>query len=143
MKDLMSGGPVFLPRYLGIPGIINFGGGLPHPTSFPISSLSFNLPILSQTLQIPNSYVPPPNEPYTLSEVPSATLDLGRMLQYGGSSGPEELRNVLKDMVVSQGGVAHANWDLILSCGNTDGLDAFVVSYPDLCCSRLLPFDDV
>lgn len=50
-------------------------------------------------------------------------LDLSSALQYGGSMGPIQMRTFLKQHLLRNGGVAHTDWDLILTNGNTDGLD--------------------
>jgi hypothetical protein len=50
-------------------------------------------------------------------------LDLSSALQYGGSMGPIQVRTFLKHHLLRNGGVAHDDWDLILTNGNTDGLD--------------------
>ncbi|CED85216.1 Aromatic amino acid aminotransferase and related proteins [Phaffia rhodozyma] len=119
-------------KYLGLPGMINFGGGLPHPSTFPVNSLTLSFPYLQKNLIVPgynpaqsSSSTPRPDE-YAVDAIAKQDelhVDLTNALQYGQSCGSLQLIKFLKEHVQRESNIPYEDWDLIITTGNTDGMD--------------------
>ncbi|KAF9165506.1 hypothetical protein DFQ26_009885 [Actinomortierella ambigua] len=102
--------------------MISLGGGLPHPSTFPFTELSSvvksapaGTTALKDTKKENIETVSVPLDP-TDGKVES----LAASLQYGGGLGMPSLRNFCKTHIESMHKPQYKDWEVIMTCGNTD-----------------------
>ncbi|KAF9364951.1 Aromatic/aminoadipate aminotransferase 1 [Mortierella sp. NVP85] len=121
--------------------MISLGGGLPHPSTFPFSSLSVEVKSVFQTEAspavdgaVPNGKVQPAQDHCAVTvphaPVPGKAESLSATLQYGIGLGLESLRQFCKEHVNRMHRPQYQDWDVVISAGNTD---AFSKVIPMLC----------
>ncbi|KAJ6262254.1 Aromatic amino acid aminotransferase [Drechslerella dactyloides] len=124
-------------KYRTVPGIVNLAGGLPAPSYFPFDTLSasvassdrfaesMNASLLSMLksskrtrhITVPK-FDPPAGDPLT-------DVYLASALQYSAVEGFPKLRAFVKEFAVKhqhQGRIPYDSPEVIMTCGNTDGL---------------------
>ncbi|KAJ0117905.1 Pyridoxal phosphate-dependent transferase major region subdomain 1 [Diaporthe amygdali] len=122
-------------KYLFVPGMCNFSGGLPHPDIFPFEALdlSLNQPLRNPILNHKETDHPSGNYPDIRVRIPRRVgedhpghkVDLSTALQYGSAQGYTPLYTWLRKLVnltyhpniPYQGGA-----DVIIDGGSADGL---------------------
>ncbi|KAG0237922.1 hypothetical protein BGW42_008022 [Actinomortierella wolfii] len=102
--------------------MISLGGGLPHPSTFPFTELA------SVIKSVPTGSVPIKESKEDKTETISVPLaptrgkaeSLAASLQYGNGLGMPSLRNFCKTHIESMHKPQYQDWEVIMTCGNTD-----------------------
>ncbi|KAJ2388257.1 hypothetical protein H4S02_002964, partial [Coemansia sp. RSA 2611] len=99
--------------------MINMAGGVPHPSTFPITHLR-------ATVKSPSSPSAPHSRESTLDLAKScrsqSTESLDELLQYGDGCGIDSYCAFLRKYTQRVHRPRYANWGVIASCGNTDAI---------------------
>ncbi|EPS34475.1 hypothetical protein PDE_09439 [Penicillium oxalicum 114-2] len=125
-------------RFFTIPGIANFAGGLPHPSYFPYDTLEATV-ARPQRLEPSSKNDSKADRLVIPKEVsttdPSQRIDLSTALQYGTAQGYPPLFTFLRQFTRDHlhPNVPYAKGpDIVLSCGNTDGLSKAVELFTNI-----------
>ncbi|KAJ2896749.1 hypothetical protein IWW38_001928 [Coemansia aciculifera] len=99
--------------------MINMAGGVPHPSTFPITHLR-------AAVKSPNSPSYPSNREsvfeLTKSSRSQSTESLDELLQYGDGCGIDSYCAFLRKYTQRVHHPQYADWGVIASCGNTDAI---------------------
>ncbi|KAJ2038689.1 hypothetical protein H4S03_002179 [Coemansia sp. S3946] len=99
--------------------MINMAGGVPHPSTFPITQLR-------ASVRSPSSPSAPRNRESTLELAKScrsqSTESLDELLQYGDGCGIDSYCAFLRRYTQRVHRPRYADWGVIASCGNTDAI---------------------
>lgn len=116
-------------KYFKQPGMTFLGGGLPHPSYFPFSKITAEVPKapfeegIAANLNEKNKDIV---EVYKAKgdNTQANAVELERALQYGYTEGFHELVDFLKEHTEMIHKVPYEDWDLICTIGNTLSWDA-------------------
>ncbi|CAD6587834.1 MAG: hypothetical protein TREMPRED_004865, partial [Tremellales sp. Tagirdzhanova-0007] len=116
--------------YFDMPGMISFGGGLPHPSTWPVNGMTLSIPFAGKSVFVPgyasksvDSLLP--LEEYTVPlKTESLAPDLANELQYGSTYGPAHFTNWVKEHIQRIHAPRYDQWQVLCTAGNTDGMDA-------------------
>ncbi|KAJ2746314.1 hypothetical protein GGI20_001436 [Coemansia sp. BCRC 34301] len=99
--------------------MINMAGGVPHPSTFPITRLR-------ASVRSPSSPSAPPNRELAFelekSRRNQSTESLDELLQYGDGCGIDSYCAFLRKYTQRVHRPLYADWGVIASCGNTDAI---------------------
>ncbi|OXG52760.1 aromatic amino acid aminotransferase I [Cryptococcus neoformans] len=126
-------------RYFqAIPGMISFGGGLPHPSTWPVNAMVLSVPFAKKSIFIPGYESTDPTSlhplaPYTpptklsIATDPFAP-DLARDLQYSSNFGLPYFVDWLTQHVkrIHDPPYPEDRWQVLATAGNTDASDGVV-----------------
>ncbi|KAF9105883.1 Aromatic/aminoadipate aminotransferase 1 [Mortierella sp. AM989] len=112
--------------------MVSLGGGLPHPSNFPFYSLSSDVTNMNPDAQVDSKNTAALRENVVVPHgpQPGKVESLGAALQYGLGTGIKSLREFCKEHVNQMHQPKYQDWDVVLSCGNTD---AFAKAVSMLC----------
>ncbi|RKP27460.1 aminoadipate aminotransferase, partial [Syncephalis pseudoplumigaleata] len=121
-----------LTKYLKLPGLISLGAGLPHPETFPFARLS----VETKEHDVTGRPMPAATAQATTSSLPSdfvsdAPPTLNTALQYGVGRGLASVRKFFVEETRRLHLPRYANWDVVATCGNTDGFAKAVSLFCD------------
>jgi aromatic amino acid aminotransferase I len=106
--------------YMAIPDMISLAGGLPHPSFFPLHSVSASA-YPSSTVLDPETGAPPAESvELVIPRASKGPYDLGRGLQYTGGAGQPALAAFCRQLTAALWAPAYADWDILLNNGGTD-----------------------
>ncbi|WVQ85764.1 hypothetical protein IAT38_007931 [Cryptococcus sp. DSM 104549] len=118
--------------YFDIPGMISFGGGYPHASTWPVNGMALSIPFAGKSVFVPgyNNRTPEgmlPLAPYTeaLKDEPLRP-DLAEALQYSSTYGSQHLLDWIKEHIERLHAPKYEEWGNLLTAGNTDGVDAIM-----------------
>ncbi|ORX39954.1 pyridoxal phosphate-dependent transferase [Kockovaella imperatae] len=132
-KHRARSGIKMLRPYMSIPGMISFGGGYPHASTWPVNGMTLSLPFSGESVFVPGyqtnspdgllplaSYSPPPK---------TSTLQphLAAELQYSQTFGQVHFISWLKEHIARIHNPPYAKYEdytILNTAGNTDGVDA-------------------
>ncbi|KAK4686426.1 hypothetical protein P7C73_g3702, partial [Tremellales sp. Uapishka_1] len=117
--------------YFDIPGMISFGGGYPHPSTWPVTGMTLSVPFAQKSVFVPGFQASTPEsllplEAFT-APVKNEPLnpDLTADLQYGSTFGAPHLVNWMTEHIARNHNPPYADWKVLCTAGNTDGTDGF------------------
>lgn len=107
-------------KYMSTPGMHSLAGGMPFPAYFPFNSVDVEY-------QKPNSLLEKAQSTshFNITKYGSKDgtgVDLANLLQYGAVEGHPTLLKYLKELVAI-GIDPPADWETLVTCGSTDGLN--------------------
>ncbi|ORY27886.1 pyridoxal phosphate-dependent transferase [Naematelia encephala] len=123
--------------YHSVPDMISLGGGLPHPSTWPVNGMTLSVPFAGKSVFVPgyngrSEDALLPLEPYTAPlKTDSLSPDLAEELQYGSTYGPRHLVNWCKEHIQRIHSPRYADWEVLSTAGNTDGMDGILRSLFD------------
>ncbi|ODN98484.1 aromatic amino acid aminotransferase I [Cryptococcus wingfieldii CBS 7118] len=121
--------------YHSIPGMISFGGGLPHPSTWPVNAITLSVPFANKSVFVPGYQGEDPSKLYPLAPFTPTTklslqsdpLDpnLTRDLQYSATFGLQYFVDWITEHVkrIHNPPYPEADWQVHCTAGNTDGFD--------------------
>ncbi|KAH8676848.1 pyridoxal phosphate-dependent transferase [Tricladium varicosporioides] len=111
-------------KYLGIPGLISLGGGLPCAEYFPIEELTVKVPLPPHfsERETQKSGTVLSARKYDASEGNSA-YDLSIALNYGLGTGSAQMIRFVTEHTEIVCNPPYADWQCALTVGSTDGLE--------------------
>lgn len=113
-----------LAKYMSIPGMCSLAGGMPFPAYLPFNSVDveYQLPAsLDNKIQS--------TEYFDIAKYGSKDktgIDLAHLLQYGAVEGHPTLLKYVKELI-SIGIDPPSEWDTLVTCGSTDGLNKILL----------------
>ncbi|OWT38804.1 aromatic amino acid aminotransferase I [Cryptococcus neoformans] len=116
--------------YFEIPGMISFGVGIPHPSTWPVNGMTLSVPFAGKSVFVPgyNSRSPEDMLPLAPYQEPSKNEslrpDLTEELQYSSTYGTKHLLSWIKEHIERVHAPPYEDWINLLTAGNTDGVDA-------------------
>ena len=108
---------------------VQFGVGVPHPSTFPVDGMTLSLPFTDTSVFVPGfrNREPsclPPLAPYKPpSKLEALNPDLGEESQYSYAYGQKHLLKWLKEHVERVHQPKYTEWRICSTAGNTDGVD--------------------
>lgn len=122
-----------LKPYMGIPEMISFGGGLPHPSTWPVNGITLSVPFSGKSVFIPGYEGRDPTAlhplaPYTTPPEgtgPDLTTDLQYTLSYGSS----HMIDWLTEHVKRIHNPPYDAWQVSNTAGNTDATDGVLRTF--------------
>ncbi|GFZ45635.1 hypothetical protein JCM24511_03363 [Saitozyma sp. JCM 24511] len=136
-KNRQRSGLKALRPYFDRPGMISLGGGYPHPETWPVNGMTLSLPFVGKSVFVPGYEGASPDKLLPLAEYVSPLKseplnpDLTRELQYGTGFGAPHFLSWLKEHVSRVHNPPYADWDVLNTAGNTDGVDGVLRSCVD------------
>ncbi|KAK8869750.1 hypothetical protein IAR55_000318 [Kwoniella newhampshirensis] len=117
--------------YFEIPGMISFGGGYPHPSTWPINGMTLSVPFAGKSVFVPgfenrDSSTLLPLAKYTPPAKTSVVgPDLSNDLQYSAGMGIPFMVKWLTEHVKKMHDPPYPDgqWSVLTTAGNTDGQD--------------------
>ncbi|KAL7424065.1 hypothetical protein Q5752_001650 [Cryptotrichosporon argae] len=115
--------------YFDMPGMISFGGGYPHPSTFPVNGMTISVPFAEKSVFIPGFGTASPDALLPLAEYTAPLKgeplnpNLTNELQYGATYGAPHFVAWLKEHVARVHNPPYAGWQILNTAGNTDGVD--------------------
>lgn len=107
--------------YMAVPGMISLAGGLPHPSFFPLHSLTASAYPSSAVLDTDSGAPPEESLDFTVQRGPSKSrYALSSGLQYTGGDGSPALADFCRRLTARLWEPAYADWDVLLNGGGTD-----------------------
>ncbi|GFZ52212.1 hypothetical protein JCM24511_09985 [Saitozyma sp. JCM 24511] len=119
-----------LKPYSEIPGMISFGVGVPHPSTWPLNGMTLSIPFAGKSVFVPGyeSRTPDSLLPLETYEHPSKgealVPDLSDELQYSSTYGTKHFNAWWKEHVRRTHAPRYDDWEVLCTAGNTDGMDA-------------------
>ncbi|KAK8853500.1 hypothetical protein IAR55_004207 [Kwoniella newhampshirensis] len=118
--------------YFEIPGMISFGVGIPHPSTWPVNGMTLSIPFAEKSVFIPgygsrSTSDMLPVEPFSepLKDEPLRP-DLSSELQYSATYGTPHLLSWIKEHVQRIHSPQYDEWVNLCTAGNTDGVDGIM-----------------
>ncbi|KAJ1922633.1 hypothetical protein IWQ60_006400 [Tieghemiomyces parasiticus] len=107
--------------YFNLPGMLSLAAGQPHPHTFAIRSLTVTVPSLDDDgpTEVPLTI---PFEPATGATPAEASVAVARSMQYGTTRGISGYQAFARAHTAALHHPPYADWDVIATVGNTDGL---------------------
>ncbi|EIW69404.1 hypothetical protein TREMEDRAFT_68672 [Tremella mesenterica DSM 1558] len=117
--------------YVSLPGIISFGGGMPHPSTWPVNAMTVSVPFAGQSVFVPGYNSPTPDSllplaPYNPPSKTDPAPNLVSELQYANMHGAPHLVSWLTEHAKRIHNPPYAGWSVSTTAGNTDGVDAVI-----------------
>ncbi|RSH94053.1 hypothetical protein EHS25_006707 [Saitozyma podzolica] len=136
-KNRQRSGLKALRPYFDRPGMISLGGGYPHPETWPVNGMTLSLPFVGKSVFVPGYEGASPDTLLPLAEHTTPLKfeplnpDLTRELQYGTGFGAPHFLSWLKEHVSRIHNPPYADWEVLNTAGNTDGVDGVLRSCVD------------
>ncbi|OCF32127.1 aromatic amino acid aminotransferase I [Kwoniella heveanensis BCC8398] len=115
--------------YFVIPGMISFGVGIPHPSTWPVNGMTLSVPFAGKSVFVPGFGSQSPSDMYPLAEYQDPAKgdalrpDLGEELQYSSTYGTPHLLSWIKEHIQRVHNPQYDDWVNLCTAGNTDGVD--------------------
>lgn len=117
-------------KWFGAPGVTSLGGGLPHSDMFPFDNLQVDTPappFANGTVFLPQDNSDDKKVHVQVAKSKAAAsqdIALSESLQYGNTQGPPAFLKWIKEHNEMIHDVAYQDWDVAMTIGNTQALDA-------------------
>ncbi|RKP09593.1 pyridoxal phosphate-dependent transferase [Thamnocephalis sphaerospora] len=119
-------------KYMVYPDMISLGAGLPHSSTFPLVQLSAVVrDNLETTNQADATYTSLSVMPGPFDMTSAAPPPLDSVLQYGNGRGIPSVRAFFTEEIRRLHQPRYADWDVVATCGNTDGFLKAVMLFCD------------
>ncbi|WWD19930.1 hypothetical protein CI109_104402 [Kwoniella shandongensis] len=121
-----------LRQYSVIPGMISFGVGSPHPSTWPVNGMTLSIPFAGKSVFIPGYDSRSPNSLLPLEAYSEPTKDeplrpdLSLELQYSSTYGTPHLLEWIKEHIERVHKPQYNEWTNLCTAGNTDGVDGIM-----------------
>ncbi|WWC64900.1 uncharacterized protein I303_107514 [Kwoniella dejecticola CBS 10117] len=119
-----------LKPYSEIPGMISFGVGIPHPSTWPVNGMTLSVPFAGKSVYIPGHESRSPEDMLPLAPYSDPVKgdhlfpDLAGELQYSATYGTPHLLGWIKEHIQRVHAPPYQDWVNLCTAGNTDGVDA-------------------
>ncbi|WVQ74183.1 hypothetical protein IAR50_003777 [Cryptococcus sp. DSM 104548] len=116
--------------YFDIPGMISFGTGVPHPSTWPVNGMTLSVPFAHKSVFVPGYNNRSPESMLPLSAYAEPTKaealrpDLTSELQYSSTYGPAHFLQWTHEHISRIHNPPYEEWGNLCTAGNTDGVDA-------------------
>ncbi|WWC92019.1 uncharacterized protein L201_006973 [Kwoniella dendrophila CBS 6074] len=118
--------------YFDIPGMISFGVGIPHPSTWPVNGMTLSVPFAGKSVYVPGYENRSPEDMLPLTSYTEPKKgedlfpDLTSELQYSSTYGTPHLLGWIKEHIKRVHNPPYDEWQNLSTAGNTDGTDAIL-----------------